>query len=71
MTAHLLALTAILEPLGFRVVAARSGAEALKRLSEDDYVLILMDVHMPDLDGYQTVAVLHQRSGVARSRSSS
>ena len=43
------------------MVSAHSGAEALERLHEQDYVLILMDVHMPGLDGYQTVRLIRQR----------
>jgi two-component system sensor histidine kinase/response regulator len=58
---NLLALEAVLAPLGYRIVTASSGAEALKALLAHDYVLILMDVHMPDLDGYQTVALIRQR----------
>ena len=58
---NLLALEAVLEPLGYRIVQASSGAEALKRLGENDFVLILMDVHMPGLDGYQTTALIRQR----------
>ncbi|HSQ63273.1 MAG TPA: hybrid sensor histidine kinase/response regulator [Polyangiaceae bacterium] len=60
--ANLLAMEAVLEPLGYRVVTATSGGEALKRLDEDhDYVLIVMDVFMPVLDGYTTVERIRQR----------
>ncbi len=59
--ANLMAFEAVLSPLGYRIVTAQSGAEALKRLAEHDYVLILMDVHMPNLDGYQTMALIRQR----------
>jgi Response regulator receiver domain/IS66 C-terminal element len=54
--ANLLALEAALEPLNYRVVPASSGKHALKLLGEHDFVLIVMDVNMPGLDGYQTVA---------------
>lgn len=57
---NLLALGAVLDPLGYRIVAARSGEEALKRIGEDDFVLIVMDVHMPGLDGYQTTSRIRQ-----------
>src|SRR5690606_19856662 len=43
--ARLLTYTAILEPLGECLVQARSGREALQRLMEDDYALILLDVN--------------------------
>ncbi len=59
--ANVLALEAILRPLGHNLVAACSGEEALKRLLEQDYAVILMDVQMPGLDGYQTVQMIKQR----------
>jgi signal transduction histidine kinase len=62
---NLLALEAVLDPLGYRIVRAESGPEALRRLEEHDYVLILMDVHMPGLDGYETVRLIRQREGTS------
>src|SRR5580700_9291396 len=59
--ANLLALEAVLQPLGYPIVSATSGEEALKRVGDHDFVLILMDVHMPGLDGYQTTALIRQR----------
>jgi len=59
--ANLLALEAVLKPLGHRLVPAHSGAEALKRLLEEEFAVILIDVQMPRLDGYQTVALIKQR----------
>lgn len=58
---NLLALEAILEPLSCDVVTARSGAEALKHLLDDDFALILLDVQMPELDGFETAAMIKQR----------
>jgi len=58
--ARLLAYRAILEPLGERLVEARSGEEALKRLMEDEYAVILLDVNMPGLDGFETAHLIHQ-----------
>ena len=58
---NLLALAAILEPLGQELVRARSGEEALRRLLQDDYALILLDVQMPGLDGFATAALIKQR----------
>lgn len=58
--ARLLTYQAILEPLGECLVQARSGREALKRLMEDDYALILLDVNMPDMDGFETAALIHR-----------
>ena len=58
---NLLALEATLEPLGHRLVSARSGDEALRCLLKEEFALILMDVRMPDMDGFQTVALIKQR----------
>lgn len=58
---NLLALETVLEPLGFEVVSAGSGEEALARLAARDFVLIFMDVLMPGLDGYETVEILRGR----------
>lgn len=55
---NLVALEAALEPLGQRLVQARSGAEALQRLATEDFAAVLMDVQMPGLDGYQTARLL-------------
>ncbi|WP_202841928.1 response regulator [Luteimonas saliphila] len=57
---RLLTYRAILEPLGERLVQAGSGREALKLLMEDEYALILLDVNMPDMDGFETASLVHQ-----------
>jgi PAS domain S-box-containing protein len=58
---NLLALEAILEPLGQELVKATSGEEALKFLLQREFAVILMDVQMPGLDGFQTAALIKQR----------
>ena len=58
---NLLAMEAILEPLKQRVLKASSGAEALKIVLGEDCALILLDVQMPDLDGFETAALIHKR----------
>ncbi|HJQ81172.1 MAG TPA: PAS domain S-box protein [Lacipirellulaceae bacterium] len=52
--ANMLALQALLEDLGQNLVAARSGEEALQRLKHDDFAVVLLDVQMPGLDGFET-----------------
>ena len=58
---NLLALEAILEPLGQRLVQARSGQEALRHLLREDFAVILLDVQMPDLNGFETARLIRQR----------
>jgi signal transduction histidine kinase len=50
-----------LEALGQELVVARSGEEALRKLLIDDYAVILLDLHMPGMDGYETAALIRQR----------
>src|SRR5215510_14965041 len=59
--ANLAAMDAILAPLGQRVVLARSGDEALREVLAEDFAVILMDVRMPGLDGYQTSRLIKER----------
>jgi PAS domain S-box-containing protein len=58
---NLLALRAILDPLELRLVEARSGAQALKCLLNEEFALILMDVQMPGMDGFETAALIKDR----------
>jgi signal transduction histidine kinase len=58
--ARLVTYEAILQPLGHRLVTASSGLQALERLMENDYALILLDVSMPDMDGFETARLIHQ-----------
>ncbi len=58
---NLLALEGLLADLGHTLVRAASGAEALKRLLQEEFAVILMDVQMPDLDGYQTAQLIRSR----------
>ncbi|MBA3686619.1 MAG: response regulator [Planctomycetes bacterium] len=56
-----LALTAILEELGQNLVVAHSGKEALRLLLRDEFAVILLDVNMPVMDGFETAALIRQR----------
>ena len=58
---NLLALEAVLEPLGHRVVRAGSGEEALRHLLIDDIAVIVLDVQMPGLDGFETAQAIKER----------
>ena len=58
--AQLLSHEAILRELGERLVTARSGREALQRLMDEDFAVILLDVNMPDMDGFETASLIHQ-----------
>ena len=57
----LLVYSSILEELGQNVVAARSGEEALKMVLQRDFAVILLDVNMPGLDGFETAALIRKR----------
>ncbi|NUO62294.1 MAG: response regulator [Gemmatimonadaceae bacterium] len=58
---NLLALEAILEPLGQRLVRASSGEEALKRLLTMEFAVILLDVQMPGMNGFDTARLIKAR----------
>ena len=58
---NLVSLEAALETLGQELVLAHSGTEALRYLLEDDFAAILLDVKMPELDGFQTAELIRSR----------
>ncbi len=59
--ANVVALEAILAPLGHELCTATSGEDALRQLLRRDFALILLDVQMAGLDGFQTANLIKQR----------
>src|SRR5215472_14430494 len=58
---NLVSLEAALEGLGEELVLARSGKEALRFLLNDDFAVILLDVRMPEMDGFETAELIRSR----------
>jgi diguanylate cyclase (GGDEF)-like protein/PAS domain S-box-containing protein len=56
-----LAICAILAPLGLRIVEVNSGRDALRAVMDESFAIILMDVRMPTLDGYETARLIRER----------
>jgi signal transduction histidine kinase len=56
-----MAIEILLEPLRLPVVSVGSGAEALRRLLVEDFAVILLDVNMPDIDGFETAELIRKR----------
>jgi PAS domain S-box-containing protein len=59
--ANLVAVEAVLAPLGHQVVRAGTGEEALKAVLRQDFAVIILDVQMPGLDGFQTATLIKTR----------
>ncbi|HYH99251.1 hybrid sensor histidine kinase/response regulator [Hyalangium sp.] len=57
----LMALEATLSPLGQQLVTARSGREALRHLLHQDFAVVLLDVVMPEMDGFETAQLIRER----------
>src|SRR4029079_12733643 len=53
-SANLLSLRAILEDLGHELVAVQSGEEAIERMQRKEFAIVLLDVMMPGLSGFET-----------------
>jgi PAS domain S-box-containing protein len=56
-----LALKALLLPLGYTIVEANSGTAALRAVMNRDFAIILLDVRMPIMDGFETAGLIRQR----------
>jgi PAS domain S-box-containing protein len=55
------ALSTILSRPGYNIICARSGAEALKRVLDTDFAVILLDVMMPGMDGFEVATIIKRR----------
>jgi PAS domain S-box-containing protein len=55
-----------LESLGHQLVVAHSGEEALRRLLSEEFAVILLDLHMPGMDGYETAELIRSRKRTSR-----
>jgi len=62
---NLMALTELLKDIA-HVITATSGREALRHLLKDDFAVILLDVFMPGMDGYETAGLIREREQTAR-----
>jgi PAS domain S-box-containing protein len=58
---NLLALEAILEPLNQRIVRAYSGEEALRMMLKQEFAVVLLDVQMPNMNGFETAQIIKSR----------
>ena len=58
--ARLLTYETILSELGQNLVRAGSGIEALEKLMKDEFAVVLLDVSMPDMDGFEAATLIHQ-----------
>jgi len=58
---NIVVATALLTKLGHQVDVAKDGQQALQKVADNTYQLILMDIQLPDLDGYQITALLRKQ----------
>src|SRR5438093_486889 len=64
---NIFALSSVLERRGMRVLTASTGREAIATLeSQPDVAIVLMDIMMPDMDGYQTMQAIRQNPSFVR-----
>jgi PAS domain S-box-containing protein len=57
----LLAIRTVLDDPGYRIVTAQSGREALLQVLKQDFAVILLDAHMPGMDGFEVASIIKQR----------
>ncbi|WP_309896969.1 GAF domain-containing protein [Archangium sp.] len=63
---QLVAIDALLAPMGQQVVTASSGEEALRLLLHLDCALVLLDVHLPDISGFEVARLMRERERTCR-----
>src|SRR5262245_28756243 len=63
---NLVSLEAILNPLSYRLLTARSGVEALRIALQEELTIILLDVRMPEMDGFEVAHTLKQTERTRR-----
>jgi CheY-like chemotaxis protein len=56
-------VTKIVERAGHPVVGARDGADAIEKLEQDEYAVIVLDLNMPNVDGYALIEHIKERNG--------
>jgi CheY-like chemotaxis protein len=56
----LIAIQELLSPLGFSVVKACSGADALEKIAQEQFDLIILDIIMPEMDGFEVCQRIRQ-----------
>jgi signal transduction histidine kinase len=61
LTENLVSLEMILSDFEVTLVTATSGAEALRKTTQEDFALAILDVQMPGMDGYETLALMRKR----------
>ncbi len=63
--ANLVAMQAVLQPLGVRIVEARTGVEAIEAVEREDFAVVLLDVQMPGMDGFEVARRMRASPGGA------
>src|SRR5256886_15265340 len=58
--ARLLTYQSVLSELGQNLVCARSGLEALDKLMREEFAVVLLDVSMPEMDGFEAARLIHE-----------
>src|SRR5690606_34013030 len=61
----LVALRSVLEPIGEKVIACSSGEQALRELLKREFAVIVLDVWLPDMDGFDIAAIVRERPSTA------